>query len=378
VAAEFVEKIEQTARLYPPGAPGIPVGHPLTGPIGRIDHRGLHLTGMSHRSFRSICDFEERWQKDVPWRGKIARLLNPAKFELERFRFEEARRLLKKERGAITTWDGVLANRAGGKAEDRCALYNSITTVANSWSTSFRIGGSQGVGTYTNIPGGGSKDATDLGGFNFANVGSDEKFLLNFGVNQPSNTAYMLLVDLLVAAGNINANLNTSQTVNSTALTRYTGTAAAGNFMTFDVTTALGATPANITVTYTNQAGTGSRSSGAQAMTASAIVMRLQPTTLQFMCPMQSGDTGVRSVESVQLSAAMGSGALALNIFRPLLFMPHISGTSWVERSTPGQLGGIIQLVKDSGNDVGCLVPFSCPSNTSTGVCTYFIQTVNG
>jgi hypothetical protein len=381
VGAEFVDKLEAAARTIPPGAPAIPVGHPLTGAIGHVDARGLRLRGISSRAFRKLCSFEERWERDLPWRGRIARAMNPERFDLERFKFEEAQRLVRREAGAITTWDSVLNARANGGAEDEMGVYSSITTVANSWSTMFRAGGTYGVGTYSNIPGGATKNGSvgTLGVPNFVNVGStNKKYLLNYEHNQASNTAFMLLVDLLVVAGNINANSASAQTVNSTALSRYSGTAAAGNYMTFDITTALGATPANITVTYTNSAGTGSRSSGAQAMTTSGIVMRLQPTALGQMCPFQSGDNGVRSVESVQLSAAMGAGVIALNIYRPLLFMPNISGTSWVARSTPGMLSGITELVKESGNEVGCLTPFVCPGGTSTGLFTYFIQTVNG
>lgn len=375
----IAEKIDEFARQLIPGAPPIAVGHPLTGPIGHITKsRGLQLNGMSRKAFESICKFEHRWNNDVPWRGKVARALNREKFDLEEWQFREARRLMRSERGAITTWDGILSARANGAAEDNCAVYNGITTVSGAWSTCFRAGGSTGTGTYTNIPTGATRNATSVGALaNFANVGSsNKKYLINFGVNQPSNTAYMLLVDLLCAAGNISATSIASQTVTSAALTRYNNTP--GNFITFDITTALGATPSNITVTYTNSSGTGSRSSGAQAMLASGIVMRLTPTTFGFMCPLQSGDVGVNSVQSVILSASMGSGAFALNICRPLLFMPHISGTSWVERSTPAMLGGVIELVKESGNDCGCLVPFINPSGAAPGLSTYFIQTANG
>lgn len=376
----IAEEVHKFSRAIPPRAPSIAIGHPLTGPVGHISSRGLTLEGMSHKSFEALCTFEQRWDKDVAFRGKVARQMNREKFDFEEWQFHEARKLLRKERGAITTWDGILNARANGAAEDNCAVYNGITTVSGAWSTCFRAGGSTGTGAYTNISGGSSKNATALGALaNFANVGSsNKKYLVNFGVNQPSNTAYMLLVDLLVAAGNISGTSTSGQTVNSTALTRYTGTAAAGNYITFDITTALGGTASNITVSYTNSAGTAARSSGAQAMLASGIVMRLTPTALGFMCPLQSGDVGVRSVETVTLSASMTAGVFALNIFRPLLFMPHISGTSWVERSTPAMLGGVIELVKESGNDVGCLVPFMNPGGAAPGLSTYFIQTANG
>jgi hypothetical protein len=204
----------------------------------------------------------------------------------------------------------------------------------------------------------------------------DKKYLLNFGAGHITGTNVVALVDLLVAAGGIDATLNTSQTVDTAALTRYTD--GAGVMMTLEVTTAQGATAQNITIGYTNQAGAGSRSTAAIAMTASAIAFRLQPAALGALIELQSPDYGVRSVQTAQFSAGNTAGVLALLLYKPLLLIPTLVAASFLERSTPAMLSGIVDLVVGSDSQLGCLTFLVQTSTTSTGVQTYFTQTVAG
>lgn len=66
-----------------------------------------------------------------------------------------------------------------------------------------------------------------------------------------------------------------------------------------------------ITITYTNQAGTGSRTG----------TCTLTSTTAGFsdFLSLQSGDTGVRSIQAVAVGAAQAAGAYILVAVRPLL-----------------------------------------------------------
>jgi hypothetical protein len=173
----------------------------------------------------------------------------------------------------------------------------------------------------------------------------------------------------------VDANVNTLQTVNSTALTRYT--TGAGVFLTVEVSTALGATPANLTITYTNQAGTGSRST-TFAMTPSAIVARLQPASNGPSAFLQSGDYGVRSIQSAQFSAAMGSGAVALQLFKPLAMVPGIAGNAYVERDSTTQIDGISLLPVGTDNELGSLIVYALPNGTSSGTATFFFRSCEG
>jgi hypothetical protein len=189
----------------------------------------------------------------------------------------------------------------------------------------------------------------------------------------------MILVDLLVAAGNINANATGNQTINSTAQTRqYGATLGAGVMMTFDVTTALGATPSNLTVnSYTDQDGNATVTTPAVAMTPSAIVMRLEPPALGPVMELASGDFGVRSVETLAFSAAMGAGVVALNLYFPLAFLPGIGSGVYVERDSTTQIDGITELAQASGV-IGCLTLYAQTNTTSTGGTKLFARTVEG
>lgn len=65
-----------------------------------------------------------------------------------------------------------------------------------------------------------------------------------------------------------------------------------------------------VTVTYTNQAGTGGR-------TATCVMDSVTNKAVQFF-GLDSGDTGIRSIEAVAVSAAQAAGAYILVAVRPL------------------------------------------------------------
>jgi len=273
------------------------------------------------------------------------------------------------ERGAISSYDGIIAARAGGNADDVMFAKSSYTTVANVWSSSFRAAGLPAAGTYSNIPGGAAPDNTNVGALSlgFSNPsGGNSKYLLTFGFTSSSALQIVMLGDLLVAAGNISGSLNTSQTISSTALTRYTS--GAGVYMTYEVTTALGGTASNLTVTYTNQSGTGSRATAATAMTTSAIAQRLQPAGAGPFMVLQSGDYGVQSVQSLILSASMTAGVFALNLYKPLMWVPGIAANIWTERDSTTQIDGLQQLVTTAGGVLGCLAMYLYTNTTTSGL----------
>jgi len=349
---DFLKEFHNFALTLPEGSPPVMVGHPLVGQIGVcIPGREFRLQGMTRRSFEALMK-DEITAREAMW-------------------------LATKERGSITTWDNVLNARANGYADDRLLYKASQTTVAGNWSNFYLSGGVPGAGSYANIPGGSALNVNSPGAFPLKNpTGTNTKYLLNFGVNHATGTNVVLLVDLLVAAGGINANTTTAQTVNTTALTRYTD--GVGVMMILEVTTALGSTAASVTINYTNSSGTTGRSTGALPMTASAATFRLQPVAGGALIPLQAGDIGVQSVQTITFSAAMGAGVVALLLYKPLLLVPTLASTVFVERSTPNMLGGIVPLATDSSGNLGCLTVFVLTSTTSTGVQTYFLQTCEG
>lgn len=332
--------------VYGPG--GLPIGHMLDGEglFIDVDLKDIGIT----KKLPHVIE-----------RSPLARLLDK----------------LGNEKGAILNYDGIVAARAAGNYSDAMTQKASYTTVANTWSAPFQAGGLPVAGTYTNIAAGAVMDRTNSGALSLllANPTSGTDFLLTFGMLAGQQLNCVMVVDLLVAAGNILATVNTTQTVNSAALTRNTD--AVGVYMTFDVTTAIGTTASNLSVTYTNSASVGSRSSGAQAMTVSMIAQRLLPVAFGPQCQLQSGDVGVKSVESVIHSAAMTLGKYCLNIYKPLCWLPGIVANIYGEKPMASTIDGLVQLPTASSS-IGCITTYVFTNTTSTGLMTSTLRTAWG
>ncbi len=348
--------------------PPVPVGHPSVGMFGFLEAGVGFKKTISSRSLRAIVRDDER--------GRLARFQNESRAFRE-LRCNPKSEATRRAFHAITSWDGILNARASGKFFDNFIAKLSYTTVASAWSSMFRAGGNPGIGTYPqNIPGGAVHDHLSVGAFPLVKPSGDTLYLSGIGWNSATGANVMLLLDLLVSSANISANTTSPQTITSGTPTR----SYEGCQMTLEVTTALGATPANVTIGYTNSGGTPSRTTPAIAMTASAIAQRLQPNALGFQTQLQAGDTGVSSVETVTFSAAMGSGVVALNIFKPFFCIPSLVTTSFIERSTPASVAGLLPLITESGsgNDHPCLTGYVLSSTSSIGVQTISYQTIWG
>lgn len=151
---------------------------------------------------------------------------------------------------------------------------------------------------------------TTVGSFQQTNPASGkEKWLVNASVTASSIGSFILYDRLYHTAG-LNA-ATTSHTINSTALTRATG--GVGNFILWETYAQLGATATTISATYTNSAGTGSRTSGSTTIAGTG---RRNVSTAGVI-PLASGDLGVKSVESITLAAA-NSGTFGISICAPL------------------------------------------------------------
>ena len=89
------------------------------------------------------------------------------------------------------------------------------------------------------------------------------------------------------------------------------GTSAVGTRLFAEFTTAAAAA-STITVTYTNQAGTAARTTGASASVSGFTVNRL------LELPLQAGDSGVNSIQTVVVGGTAGAGAVNIIVLRPL------------------------------------------------------------
>jgi hypothetical protein len=81
--------------------------------------------------------------------------------------------------------------------------------------------------------------------------------------------------------------------------------------------TATGASASNITVQYTNSSNVSGRNTVATAH------IPTMPASRMYMVPLQSGDLGVKSIQSVTLSATTGTaGAFGVTLMNPIATIP--------------------------------------------------------
>lgn len=171
-------------------------------------------------------------------------------------------------------------------------------------------------------------DGTNLFGIpHGGNVSALIKHLITMSAWTTASTGVpgtLLLVDMLGYWPGIDMNTNTSQALTGTpTLTRATNGAGLRMFLAARATT--GGSGHSLSYTYTNQAGTGSRTN---PVTVSCVASAIVPHIVHSgagsnnygpFLPLQSGDTGIQNVASVQLSAASGTASTAVLILcKPL------------------------------------------------------------
>ncbi len=231
----------------------------------------------------------------------------------------------------------------------------NATPPTNSFFHLFQFGTNPPAGTYagsalarSQVVGGSSPSPT-TGIITLPNPTSPNKqYLTRASLKNlvANGTGRLYLIDLLVSYNGIPATTTTPQPMTSSAVNTDQRPRTANRFsqMFVDVTTALGATPANITVSYThtNDLTAGARSTGAQALTTSAVQARI-PHTSPFL-PLQAGDDGVASIQTSTMSISMGAGVFALCICDVLAVIDINTDQQPVERSYADDTGALIEI----------------------------------
>lgn len=190
----------------------------------------------------------------------------------------------------------------------------SQTTVAGRFSSFWGIAPGAGA-----TPGAAAAPtnttAGSLGQFNSSGVMRIAQVAASLG-----QSGYIMVCDRLLHNGGLSGIVTTAQTVGG-SLTRNTG--GVGNFLAAEVYTAIGTTATTITASYTNEAGTASRTTVATAIGGTGLreVQRFIPL------PLQAGDKGVRACATATLLASTGTaGSWGITIWRPLfaLAIPNL------------------------------------------------------
>lgn len=161
--------------------------------------------------------------------------------------------------------------------------------------------------------------SASTGGTRYQNAPSDQMYIMGAGMAPGAatclGTAY--LVDRISDCAIAHAEASGSIT-GLDATSRLPGAAATaeGCMIWVYVSGALSAASNTFTLTYTNQAGTGSRTTANIVTVASAIVNR--SCNANMFVELQAGDTGVRSVDSITAVSGAGTGTLVVCLVRVL------------------------------------------------------------
>lgn len=202
-------------------------------------------------------------------------------------------------------------------------VYKDLNSGSSNWASAWTLAFTPAAAGIPSTAA--ATDNSTAGAIQHTNGGSGRQILVGGSVKRPTNSSEytrpttLMLIDRLAHQGGLVMNINTLQTTNlpTAALTRYTS--GVGVMCAIEIYTSGGSTASRFDVTYTNSGSTGSRLG--QLPFASSDV-----TTATFwQIPLQAGDLGVKSVESVQLSAATSAaGNFGITLYKPLAFI-HVS-----------------------------------------------------
>jgi hypothetical protein len=245
----------------------------------------------------------------------------------------------------FSSYDQIITALTGGKSQWLTYNKSSITTVANAVYSLWGAGGQPAAGVFGTALTGRTIDKTTTGAISYNNPTSPATMhAISMGGGSTVALGSLLLYDRL-AEYPINGSVTSGTFSTQPALPARDANGATNGegvlmFAENDIT---GATSAavNLTVTYTNSGGTASRSTGAQAIVAGAVGRVLRD---QIWVPLQSGDTGVRTIQSYTLSATATSTKISIVLARPLCWLPIMTANAFVERDLVLQMANLPRI----------------------------------
>jgi len=196
--------------------------------------------------------------------------------------------------------------------------------------------------------------------------GTATKHLLTMSAQTAGATTVpitLLLVDLLGSYARIDGNTASALTLaNTLTLPRYTsGTGVMAYSVVAPATT--GASAHNLLMTYTNQAPTGSRNMPQTvAATVSAVNSHIYHSgtaanNIGPFLPLQAGDTGIRSVQTWQQTAANGTASTFTNLVlcKPIMELQVTTQFLLAERDMLNQFPSLPMIQESGATSNACL-----------------------
>lgn len=220
---------------------------------------------------------------------------------------------------AISTVDQAVAALPG----QRLFINKASQTAegAGTWHSLWRAAGFPVAGAVPPVigSGGGVPDRTTDGALPLNNAASPPLNLLRAEV-AGTTPGTLILYDRLWACSGFVGNVATSQAITSPSAVNRPNTNGDDVELWGEVYSAMGATGATFTATYTNQANVGSKSATYVMPSNALSVGQMVPFTLA------AGDTGVRSVQSLILNVSTGTaGNFGLTLLRRICEIPLTS-----------------------------------------------------
>lgn len=235
------------------------------------------------------------------------------------------------------------------------STFATTAHTAGMWYSLMRGGGNPAadtiLGTGTNLAFQALSDtvATASGIPHGGNVGGYKVLLSAAAQTAAVTTApcVLMLVDMLGFYPITTVTTTGAQTLNNTVtLPRYTDGAGVQAFLT--PSTVMGAATPNITLNYTNSAGTAGKATpvtlpigNSAAAVTSVVYSGTGSGKYGPFIPLAAGDAGIRSVQSINLSASYVSGVLNLMLCRPLLTLPITTLGVTAERDLVNQFASM-------------------------------------
>jgi hypothetical protein len=280
---------------------------------------------------------------------------------------------------AIASLDAALAGARPSIAFGKVA---TGTTVAGQPRSLWYLAGNPGAGAAAaNTAGGVVTTSATAGALAHTNPASGEAHLMTLTAGSSGQDGTLLLCDRLIQIqGNsggtaIDETITTSQTINSTTLPARCPTSAAddtpstngfGTLVGVEVAASTGAGVPTITIGYTNSGGTSGRTAtNLDAATASA------PVGAFYRISLQSGDVGVRSIQTYQQSATWTQGQINLVLYQVIAAVPLLAA-GLPYQADPFALG--LPRIYDNA----CLFWLWVPSTTTTGIISGLLTQTHG
>ena len=216
---------------------------------------------------------------------------------------------------AITTIDGAIAGVQWPRFITKAV---TGTLVAGRPFSLWSLGGNPSAGTYNNTLDGvvlSSTSAPVNGQIPFTNPVSGNSYLARFqgAATQPGT---LILADRLWHNGGYTITSTTAQastTPTFPARDANGSTNGEGVLLGVEYSASAGSAAPTFTISYTNSAGTASRSATNYFPTANSSI-----ATSFYPIGLQAGDVGVRSVQSLTMSVSQVTGTINLVAYRPI------------------------------------------------------------